>query len=121
MAKIVHAAGDVYNSDLMMGLAEFDLSGHWKDELVKLEGRPGRSGAASGREYRLEPRRVTGRYYLGAGAAPAGYQRVDRGPSADVRDQWQQPVRAARSRRPLRGQAGNATIRRRAMAPCGSR
>ena len=34
---IVRAAGDVYNSDLKMGLAEFDLSGSWKDELVKLK------------------------------------------------------------------------------------
>jgi hypothetical protein len=62
---IVGAAGDVYNSDLMMGLAEFDLSGHWKDELAKLK-----SGLAAlerqRADYRLDPRRVMGRYDLGS-------------------------------------------------------
>jgi hypothetical protein len=33
---IVRAAGDVYNDNLRMGMEEFDLTGHWKDELVKL-------------------------------------------------------------------------------------
>jgi len=36
-ARIVEAAGDVYHDDLMMGRRSADLSGHWRDELVKLE------------------------------------------------------------------------------------
>jgi hypothetical protein len=48
-----------------MGLAEFDLSGHWKDELAKLK-----SGLAAlerqRADYRLDPRRVMGRYDLGS-------------------------------------------------------
>ncbi len=63
---IVRAAGDVYNVDLMMGLAEFDLSGHWKDELVKLK-----AGVAAlerrRAEFRPQPRREMGRYELGGG------------------------------------------------------
>ena len=35
--QIVNAAGDVYTSDIMMGLREADLCGHWKDGLVALE------------------------------------------------------------------------------------
>ncbi len=35
--KIVEAAGDVYNNNLMMGRERSGLSGHWKDELVKLK------------------------------------------------------------------------------------
>jgi len=35
--KIVEAAGDVYNDNLMMGLPDSGLSGHWKDELVALK------------------------------------------------------------------------------------
>jgi len=35
--KLVEAAGDVYNDDLMMGLPSAGLSGHWKDELVELK------------------------------------------------------------------------------------
>lgn len=34
--KIVEAAGDVYNDNLMMGRESSGLSGHWKDELTKL-------------------------------------------------------------------------------------
>ncbi len=34
---IVDAAADVYTEDLMMGVRNADLCGHWKDELVKLE------------------------------------------------------------------------------------
>ena len=34
---IVEAAGDFYTDNLMMGLPQADLSGHWKDELVKLQ------------------------------------------------------------------------------------
>src|SRR5262249_61589554 len=35
--KLVDAAGDVYNDDLMMGLPSAGLSGHWKDELASLK------------------------------------------------------------------------------------
>lgn len=35
--QLVVAAGDVYTSDLMMGVRTADLCGHWKDELVSLE------------------------------------------------------------------------------------
>jgi hypothetical protein len=35
--KIVGAAGDVYNDNLMMGRENSGLSGHWKDELAKLK------------------------------------------------------------------------------------
>ncbi|NQU23787.1 MAG: hypothetical protein HQ567_21105 [Candidatus Nealsonbacteria bacterium] len=36
-AKMVEAAGDVYHDDIMMGRRGSDLSGHWRDELVKLK------------------------------------------------------------------------------------
>jgi hypothetical protein len=35
--KLVEAAGDIYNDDLMMGLPSAGLSGHWKDELASLK------------------------------------------------------------------------------------
>ena len=35
--KLVEAAGDVYNENLMMGLPSSALAGHWKDELVELK------------------------------------------------------------------------------------
>jgi hypothetical protein len=35
--QLVDAAGDVYASDLQMGVRSADLCGHWKDELVALE------------------------------------------------------------------------------------
>jgi len=78
---IVRAAGDVYHADLMMGLAEFDLSGHWKDELVKLKA----GLAALGRqraEFRSQAGREMGRYDLGTGPVRAGYQRLPRAESA---------------------------------------
>ena len=34
--KMVEVAGDVYHDDIMMGRRGSDLSGHWKDELAKL-------------------------------------------------------------------------------------
>src|SRR5205823_7983439 len=34
---IVDAAGDRYTFELAMGARRFDLSGHWRDELAKLE------------------------------------------------------------------------------------
>ena len=53
---IVTAAGDVYGDDLAMGLPEFDLSGHWKDESVKLD--QGLAALQRLREaFRPEPRR----------------------------------------------------------------
>ncbi|MHC4241634.1 MAG: beta-N-acetylhexosaminidase family protein [Planctomycetota bacterium] len=35
--RLVEAAGDIYHSDLIMGRDSAGLSGHWSDELVKLE------------------------------------------------------------------------------------
>jgi len=35
--QIVNDAGDTYTSDIMMGLREADLCGHWKDGLLALE------------------------------------------------------------------------------------
>jgi len=35
--KLVEAAGDVYNDNLMMGLPSSGLAGHWKDELAELK------------------------------------------------------------------------------------
>lgn len=35
--QLVQDAGDVYTSDIMMGLREADLCGHWKDGLTALE------------------------------------------------------------------------------------
>jgi hypothetical protein len=35
--KLVEAAGDTYNYNLMMGRERADLSGHWRDELAKLK------------------------------------------------------------------------------------
>lgn len=35
--SIVDAAADIYTDDLMMGVRNADLCGHWKDELIKLE------------------------------------------------------------------------------------
>jgi hypothetical protein len=74
---IVQAAGDVYNDDLMMGLPSAELSGHWRDELVKL--RQGLAELERQRAgFRPEPRRVVGRYDFGNGPALAGYQRLKR-------------------------------------------
>ena len=77
---IVRAAGDVYHADLMMGLAEFDLSGHWKDELVKLKAGVARLERER-TEFRAQAAREIGRYDLGAGPLRAGYQRLPRGES----------------------------------------
>jgi hypothetical protein len=75
---IVQAAGDAYNSDLMMGLPEFDLSGHWRDELVKLKA--GLAALERERaEFYPEARRVVGRYDLGSGPVLPGYKRVGQG------------------------------------------
>ena len=35
--KLVDSAGDIYSDDLMMGLPQAGLSGHWKDELISLQ------------------------------------------------------------------------------------
>jgi hypothetical protein len=78
---IVRAAGDVYTADLMMGLPEFDLSGHWKDELVKLKA--GLVALERQRsEFRAQPRREIGRYDLGTGPLRAGFERLPRPASA---------------------------------------
>jgi hypothetical protein len=73
--KIVDAAGDVYNFNLQMGLPEFDMSGHWKDELLKLN-----SGLVSlekeRADYHVDAVRQVGRYDLGTGPILAGYKRV---------------------------------------------
>jgi hypothetical protein len=34
--KLVESAGDIYHENLMMGRASADLTGHWRDELPKL-------------------------------------------------------------------------------------
>jgi hypothetical protein len=74
-AEISRDAGDVYGFDLKMGLREADLSGHWRDELVKL-----RDGLAALRKerdaYRLEARRQVGTFDLGGGGADPVDQRV---------------------------------------------
>lgn len=58
---IVAAAGDAYGDDLAMGLPQFDLSGHWRDELPLLE-----RGVADLRRQRdafvPHPRRSAGRF-----------------------------------------------------------
>jgi hypothetical protein len=78
---IVQAAGEAYYSDLMMGLPEYDLSGHWKDELIKLK-----AGLAKlereRAEFRPGARRVVGRYDVGTGPVAPGYERVARGTSS---------------------------------------
>jgi hypothetical protein len=72
---IVDAAGDVYNSDLMMGLPQFDLSGSWKDEMVKFK--LGLAALELERsQYTLAPSRLIGRYDLGTGPLLPGYQRL---------------------------------------------
>jgi len=72
--NIVKAAGDVYNSDLMMGLPEYDLSGSWKDDLVKLK--IGLTSLEQERAaYRLEPLRVIGQYELETGPVLQGFER----------------------------------------------
>ncbi|HWB82722.1 MAG TPA: hypothetical protein VG675_01195 [Bryobacteraceae bacterium] len=74
-SRIVQAAGDVYSTDLMMGLPQFDLSGHWKDELVKLN-----QGLAKLEQMRADfhpdAHRVVGRYELDHATPPTGYERV---------------------------------------------
>lgn len=80
--RIVQAAGDVYNANLTMGLAEYELTGHWRDELVKLK-----SGLAALEKQRVEfkadPRRIVGRYDLQtSGPVIEGYTRVARGTSS---------------------------------------
>jgi len=65
-AGIVHDAGDVYNFDLMMGVRKYDLSGHWRDELVKLK--DGLAALKQQRDqYHLEARRLVGKYDLTTG------------------------------------------------------
>ena len=74
-AGIVRDAGDVYAFDLMMGLPQADLSGHWRDELVKLK--DGLAALKTERtQFKLESRRVVGKYDLGFGPPQSGFQRI---------------------------------------------
>lgn len=82
---IVRAAGDVYSSELKMGLAEFDLSGHWRDELVKLK-----AGLAllerQRRDFRVETARVVGSYDLDVLKTIPGNPQFTRGKLADSKN-----------------------------------
>ncbi len=78
---VIRAAGNAYNSDLMMGLPEYDLSGSWKDELVKLKA--GLAKLESERTgFHPNARRVVGKYDLGTGPVLPGYERIARGTSS---------------------------------------
>ncbi len=80
-AEIVRDAGDVYNFDMKLGLSEFDLSGHWRDDLVMLQ--QGITDLKKQRaEYQLEARRTFGRYTLGNEPLQPGYQRFEFGKAA---------------------------------------
>ena len=75
--KIILAAGDVYTSNLSMGLEEFDLTGHWKDELPRLQA----DVKAIERErdtFHLDPRRPMGRFVFGDAKAVNGEQYLPR-------------------------------------------
>jgi hypothetical protein len=75
--SLVRAAGDFYNDDLKMGLPANDMTGHWRDQLPKLE-----KGLASLEQqraaFRPDPPRIAGRYFLGDGAVPQGFVRLGR-------------------------------------------
>jgi hypothetical protein len=59
----------------MMGLAQHDLSGHWRDELAKLK--DGLEVLKKQREeYKPEVRRIVGKYDLGFGPAQPGFERI---------------------------------------------
>jgi hypothetical protein len=74
-AGIVRDAGDVYNFNLAMGVFEADMTGHWRDDLVKLT--DGLAALKKQREqHHLEVRREIGKYDLGTGPVQPGYQRV---------------------------------------------
>ncbi len=74
-AKIVQDAGDVYNFDLIMGLPQYDLTGHWRDELVKLK-----DGLDVLKKqhtvYEQSARRVVGKFCLADAPAQPGCQRI---------------------------------------------
>ena len=73
--EIVRAAGDVYTDNLRMGLAEFDLTGTWKDELPKLEADlQGLERRRSG--FQMAVRRPAGRFVFGKEPASEGEQRL---------------------------------------------
>lgn len=77
-SEIVKAAGNTYNFDLMFGLPQFDLSGHWRDELVKLN--HGLTALEAERaKFHPEPTRVVGNYDLGLGQPVPGFERLRRG------------------------------------------
>ncbi len=75
--KIVAAAGDVYHENLMMGRERYELTGHWRDELVKLK-----DGIDKLRNQRKnvhpEHRRIVGQYDFGNGPVKDGFIRVRR-------------------------------------------
>ena len=73
---LVRAAGDVYTDNLVFGLANADLTGHWRDELPKLAA--GIAALEKDREaFRLEARRLVteqrlGRRYVSTISVPNG-------------------------------------------------
>jgi len=76
--EIVRAAGDVYADDLMMGLPANDESGHWRDQIPKLQ-KDLASLEQQRAAFRTEPLRVVGKYFLGDGTVPAGFTSLSRG------------------------------------------
>ncbi|HWB85497.1 MAG TPA: hypothetical protein VG675_15240 [Bryobacteraceae bacterium] len=72
---IVKAAGDVYVSNLRMGMEEYDLTGTWKDELPKLQA----GIAALERQraaFQVEARRPVGKFVFGNTPAKEGERRL---------------------------------------------
>jgi hypothetical protein len=76
--EIVRAAGDVYADDLMMGSPANDETGHWRDQIPKLQ-KDLASLEQQRAAFRPEPERVVGKYFLGEGAVPAGFTSLSRG------------------------------------------
>jgi hypothetical protein len=76
--EIVRAAGDVYAADLMMGLPANDESGHWRDQIPKLQ-KDLASLEQQRAAFRPEPPRVVGKYFLGDGKVPPGFTSLSRG------------------------------------------
>ena len=68
---IVEAAGDRYSFDLALGARRFDLCGHWRDELTKLE---------QGFSQLEQERRRVGASQAPRELAPGGSATVDREP-----------------------------------------
>lgn len=87
---LVNAAGDVYTSDLAMGLRAAGLAGHWRDELAELE-----NGLAALQKHRAE---------LSSSNAAATHVRVTVGHASDIEAPKlaHQPIKAARAGQPLK-------------------